>query len=236
MDNREVTLKVIKGGYEYDVILEIPREYKYKLNQSVLTVAKDFEPKYGHISVYYNYTSENFDSINESNYMAKNSNSKKVRNFDYKKEYIDNHVFKTFCTEYLDDNTINKTYIRRVNDDITGKVEIQKFGARYSGDYKIDEIKDFLSILVNSFVKDNEQAINDAHNEVNENNTHNNIDNNDISLATISYLVIGGVLLIVGILLYVINKNIWIVSIVTVILSIIFVLLFFNRLAKDKKN
>ena len=221
MDDKIVTLKIIKNGCEYGVLLTIPKIYRYKFSKKVITVSKTLSSKYGDIVAYYNYTTEEFDLINESNYMANNANNKKVRNFDYKIEHIGGQVFKTFCTEYLDDNTINKTYICKIDDNITGKVEIQKYGARFSGEYKMEDVREYIELLVKSRV---EQG------ELEENVLDDEVDNNDKD--SLIYLGIGVILLIIAVLIYIIKKDIWIISIITIIISMIFVLIYFWKQSK----
>ena len=153
MNDRIVKVKVVRDGKEYLIDLHIPSSYQYKMDQTVLMVGRDFEPTFGKIIGSYLYKIDNYDNINENNYSNGVFSNINIRNFDYKKEYIFGHEFKTYCTEYLDDHTINKTYICKINDEIVGRLEIQKFGTTNASDYGETSVNELLAILVNVEVK-----------------------------------------------------------------------------------
>lgn len=240
MNNEKVTVKVESGSKEYLIDLSIPNSYQYKMDRTTLMVGKDFEPAFGKIVGFYFYKIANYDNINENNYFEGASSDIKIRNFDYKTESIFGHEFKTYCTEYLDDHTINKTYISKVNDKIIGRLEIQKFGTKDASDYNEASINELLAILVN--VEVNDKISNNSSNNDNNSTTQRNyadvvIESLNKSGSTSNMLFIfAGLFLIGALIFYIADKEMVVISVVCIILAVVFVLMCFSKKLIGKKN
>lgn len=245
MKNNIITVKVASNDKEYLIDLHIPSSYQYKMDQTVLMVGRDFEPTFGKIIGSYFYKIDNYDNINENNYSNGVFSNINIRNFDYKKEYIFGHEFKTYCTEYLDDHTINKTYICKINNEIVGRLEIQKFGAMNASDYSEESVNELLNILVNIEVK-NENTNNTSTN-ANSNFNSDKVTQNtygDVIIETLKKsgstskmsLIFAGLFLLAALIFYIVDKEMVIVSIVFVIWGVIFILLYLGKMLIGKKN
>ena len=130
--------------------IPFPDDYQYQMDRSALMVHKNGEPQFGSVLGFYIYRQDSYDSIGPDNYSNNAVSEIQIENFNYRTENIYNYDFKTYCIRYKDDNTVNKVFIYKINDEIVGQVELQKLGATSPDQYTIDDISPFLGSLVNT--------------------------------------------------------------------------------------
>ena len=246
MNSENVKLMISLNGKDCIINMHIPSSYQYKMDRTTLMVAEKPEPSFGNIAGFYFYQEKNYDEINENTFSNGMESRIDIRNYDYKIENIFGHEFKTFCTEYLDDHTVNKTYIYKTNNDIVGRVEIQKIGTKDSQEYTEGVVSNFLGMLVNV---DIEGAISNDYNNSN-NNNNNNEQNaapqtsgdaiieslNKVSSTTSLLFIFAGLFLIAALVFYIADKDMFVVSIVCVFGAVIMGIMAFSKRIIGKNN
>ena len=221
------------------ISIPFPDDYQYQMDRTALMVHKEGEPQFGSVIGFYIYRQDSFDRIGPDNYSDKAVSDIQIENFNYRTENIYNYDFKTYCIRYKDDNTINKVFMFKVNDEIVGQVELQKLGANSPDQYTIDDISPFLGALVNTDVEI-EGSSSDSSSEI----IDSGIDPNEVieSLTTMGgtskfLLIMAGLFVLAGIILsFTIGDIGPIVLIAFIPFAIMFVIMYFVKAGISKSN
>jgi len=239
MNYKDIVLEITKDNSKRGIHLFLPNNYDCKMDGTVLMVGETGTTL--RIAGYYLFLYRRYEDINENNYSTILARSNlQTENYGYKKEYISNCEFKTYCIRYKDDYTVNKVYIYKINDEIVGQVELQYFGAKSDNAYSFNEINPFLSMLVNAKAENAVTLNNNMNNQYNNGNSVNPDEVINIitkNSSTMNWMIkISVGIIILGVLVDILYTKFVMMTIITLICAAFFMTIYGVKLYLGKRN